>query len=307
MLLKRNVSVLKQWCKDPVDDHWFPPDSPDSTTPYTDATKCKTADRVKRPMNAFMVWSQIQRRKLAETDPGVHNAEISKRLGRVWMTLADEERLPFVEEAERLRLFHCREFPDYKYRPRRKNGVEGHAVCAAKGSRLSRRVEDKTSKKRTAFSSTLSKTRKALKRKQEAVLVSNSLAFNQSSRRVRLTLVESESDSCCSTDSFDVANPENVFQVGDRVNLPHESNEPSILVAHLPLDTLNVGDKMDYDSSKSSSFGCHILDAYSSNRAAVSDMDAAYEDYSTPEVTELLANDWFETYFGFEVPNILSC
>lgn len=104
----------------PPEDHDFPVVSPESRTPYSDATHTKPADRVKRPMNAFMVWSQIQRRRLTETDPKLHNAEISKRLGKVWKTLADVERQPFIEEAERLRVFHSKEYPDYKYRPRKK-------------------------------------------------------------------------------------------------------------------------------------------------------------------------------------------
>ena len=92
-----------------------------SLTPYSDATNCKkVTSHVKRPMNAFMVWSQIERRKISEIQPDMHNAEISKRLGKRWKQLTDEDRQPYVEEAERLRLLHMQEYPDYKYRPRKK-------------------------------------------------------------------------------------------------------------------------------------------------------------------------------------------
>lgn len=85
MLPDSGLSGEEEW-SDPFG--LFPDVSPDSRTPYTDATQSKSAgQRVKRPMNAFMVWSQIQRRVLAETSPGLHNAEISKRLGKTWNCL----------------------------------------------------------------------------------------------------------------------------------------------------------------------------------------------------------------------------
>ena len=71
-------------------------------------------------MNAFMVWSQLERRKIIEVTPDKHNAEISKELGRRWKLLPEEARHPYVAEAERLRILHQKECPDYKYKPKKK-------------------------------------------------------------------------------------------------------------------------------------------------------------------------------------------
>ena len=71
-------------------------------------------------MNAFMRWSQLERRKIIEKNPDAHNAEISKNLGRKWRSLPDGEKQEYIDEAERLRQLHLKEYPDYKYRPKKK-------------------------------------------------------------------------------------------------------------------------------------------------------------------------------------------
>lgn len=96
-------------------------------------TKKHPPNHVKRPMNAFMVWSQMERRSIVAKTPDMHNAEISKQLGRRWKLLTDDQKFPYRLEAQRLKQLHRQEYPNYKYRPKKKSSKTLVNANALKG------------------------------------------------------------------------------------------------------------------------------------------------------------------------------
>lgn len=150
-------------------------------------------------MNAFMVWSQLERRKIIEVTPDKHNAEISKELGRRWKLLPQESRLPYIEEAERLRILHQKEYPDYKYKPKKKpkpgpQTVNGADCPSSHGSTFlaSRSVSDKS---KAIVKSKLSGANNAMKIHGHNTRMKNSTFSAQTAselKRLKLKIAEAD-------------------------------------------------------------------------------------------------------------------
>ncbi|XP_076607139.1 uncharacterized protein LOC143333088 [Chaetodon auriga] len=75
--------------------------------------------QIKRPMNAFMVWSHIHQYALRTAFPEASITDISVLLGCEWSKLSEEQKRPYYEVAHKLQ-----QFPDYEFSPHRKKSRE---------------------------------------------------------------------------------------------------------------------------------------------------------------------------------------
>jgi hypothetical protein len=85
---------------------------------------------VRRPMNAFMIFSQRERPLIHQHFPNCDNRAVSKMLGERWYALPTAEKLQFHEAATQLKHEHFRANPDWKWRNKLERTVSSTANSA---------------------------------------------------------------------------------------------------------------------------------------------------------------------------------
>eukprot|EP00057_Strongylocentrotus_purpuratus_P009154 XP_011663628.1 PREDICTED: uncharacterized protein LOC105438024 [Strongylocentrotus purpuratus] len=92
----------------------YPPD-PDAKHPdFKDPSLDEKGEKIKRPMNAFMIWSRQQRAVLARQRPKMTNADISVKLGVMWNDLDYDVKQNYFDEAIQLKFQHRKDHPESK-------------------------------------------------------------------------------------------------------------------------------------------------------------------------------------------------
>lgn len=120
----------------------------------------------------------------------MHNAVISKSLGVRWKALSEAEKQPYIDEAERLRRLHSQEYPDYKYRPKKKQTITSKAVSPSNktdcqptnnnNNNTSSSTRTVSSRKRPAKRSDKKSGSSSGKKPRQKQILENSLSFDAS-------------------------------------------------------------------------------------------------------------------------------
>ncbi|KAK0705052.1 hypothetical protein B0H67DRAFT_593040 [Lasiosphaeris hirsuta] len=95
---------------------------------------CTPAPKVPRPRNAFILYRQHHQAAVVARNPGLANPEISKIIGENWRDEPEEHKNQWKRLAEEEKQRHQRQYPDYRYQPRRGNkGVPPRLTSTGSG------------------------------------------------------------------------------------------------------------------------------------------------------------------------------
>ncbi|XP_051920878.1 protein capicua homolog isoform X2 [Hippocampus zosterae] len=138
-----------------VDDPFLPgvvPEQPLSTSPVKRRTQSLGAlpkdgdksspgkrekDHIRRPMNAFMIFSKRHRALVHQRHPNQDNRTVSKILGEWWYALGPKEKQKYHDLAFQVKEAHFKAHPDWKWcnKDRKKSSSEGRGVPGGKDIR----------------------------------------------------------------------------------------------------------------------------------------------------------------------------
>jgi len=85
--------------------------------------------RLKRPLNAYMLFCQERRSSLLQEEPNLNHKAIMTRLGDLWKAMSSEEQNPYREQARQLQNEFRADCPEYHYRQKKNKAKSSNSVA----------------------------------------------------------------------------------------------------------------------------------------------------------------------------------
>ncbi|KAJ4136113.1 slightly ste11-like protein [Fusarium equiseti] len=101
------------------------PTSMASSEGTRDICLCTPAPKIPRPRNAFILYRQHHQAQVVARNPNLSNPDISKIIGEQWQDEPKEVKDNWKSLADEEKQRHQRQYPDYRYQPRRGNKGQG--------------------------------------------------------------------------------------------------------------------------------------------------------------------------------------
>ena len=129
---------------DEEDDVFFFEECPTPTTPggrerkssarAEDGKLLMGKDRIRRPMNAFMIFSKRHRPLVHQQHPNQDNRTVSKILGEWWYALGSEEKQKYHDLAHQVKEAHFKAHPEWKWctKERRKSSSSNKSDASSR-------------------------------------------------------------------------------------------------------------------------------------------------------------------------------
>ncbi|CEI69060.1 hypothetical protein FVEN_g4173 [Fusarium venenatum] len=90
-----------------------------------DICLCAPVPKIPRPRNAFILYRQHHQAQVVARNPNLSNPDISKIIGEQWKDEPQEVKDNWKGLADEEKQRHQRQYPDYRYQPRRGNKSQG--------------------------------------------------------------------------------------------------------------------------------------------------------------------------------------
>lgn len=82
-------------------------------------SRARKPKRTPRPPNAFILYRKAKQPDVVAQNKNLTNAEVSKVISKMWWKETEEERFQWEKRADRMKLKHMQDYPDYVYQPKK--------------------------------------------------------------------------------------------------------------------------------------------------------------------------------------------